>query len=146
MNEKKFKETALKHVPKKHRLKNAISAFISGGVIALVGQGLIDLYMTMLSMEQKTAATLMTVTIIFAASLLTGLGLYDKLAQKFGAGMFIPITGFANSLASSALEGKSEGPIFGVGSNMFKLAGSVLTYGIVSAAIFGAIRFLLFGA
>ena len=83
--------------------------------------------------------------LMLIAALMSGLGRYDGLAQKCGAGMFIPICGFANSLVSSALEGKSEGLVYGIGSGMFRLAGTVLTYGVVSAVIFGAIRYLLFG-
>ena len=85
------------------------------------------------------------VTIILITAITTGFGIYDKAAQYCGAGLFIPISGFANSLTSAAMEGKSEGPIYGIGSNMFKLAGSVLTYGIASAFFFGALRFILFG-
>ena len=85
----------------------------------------------------------MLVTIIFVSALLTGLGLFDKLAQIFGAGTFVPISGFSNSLTSAALESKAEGLIYGIGSNMFKLAGSVITYGIVSAYILGIIRYFI---
>ena len=88
---------------------------------------------------------MMSVRVMLIAALMSGLGRYDGLAQKCGAGMFIPICGFANSLASSALEGKSEGLVYGIGSGMFRMAGTVLTYGVVSAVIFGAIRYLLFG-
>ena len=82
----------------------------------------------------------MVMVIVFAAALLTGLGIYDKLAQICGAGLFIPISGFANSLTACAMEGRSEGPIYGIGSTMFKLAGSVLTYGIVAAYTLGIVR------
>ena len=83
----------------------------------------------------------MVITIILIAAILTGLCVYDKLGQKFGAGMFIPITGFANALTSCALEGKTEGLIYGIGTNMFKLAGSVLTYGISTAYLLGIVRY-----
>ena len=96
-------------------------------------------------MEEKSALSLVVVTIILATALATGFGVYDKLAQRCGAGLFIPISGFANALSAAALEGRSEGPIYGIGTNMFKLAGSVLTYGIASAFFFGALRFLMFG-
>lgn len=145
MNGKQLKDTAKKHVPKQNKLKHAVIAFVSGGSLAIIGQFLSMIYKDQLGMDEKSASTLMIVTIIFVTALLTGLGYYDKIAQKFGAGVFIPISGFANSLASCAMEGRSEGPIFGIGSNMFKLAGSVLTYGIVSACVFGALRFLFFG-
>jgi stage V sporulation protein AC len=85
----------------------------------------------------------MLVTIIFITALLTGFGIFDKISQNTGAGSFIPISGFANALTSSALESKSEGLIYGIGSNMFKLAGSVITYGIVSAYILGILRYFV---
>lgn len=146
MDKKQIKDTAKKHVPKHTKLRSTIVAFLCGGVFAIIGQVLLYVYMHMLKMDEKSALSLVIVTFIFVTSVLTGLGVYDKFAQFFGAGMFIPISGFANSLTASALECRSEGPIYGIGSNMFKLAGSVITYGIVSAFFFGAIRFLLFGA
>ena len=112
--------------------------------MGLIGQTLLQVYGT-LGFAKEAALSLMVVTVIFVTALLTGIGVYDTIAQKCGAGLFIPISGFANSLTSSAMEGRSEGPIYGIGSNMFKLAGSVITYGIVSAFLFGSIRFLMFG-
>lgn len=95
-------------------------------------------------MNLETSQTLMIMTMIGLAALLTGLGIFDKIGQICGAGTFIPITGFANAVVSSAMEGRSEGPIFGIGSNMFKLAGSVITYGITSAILVAFVRFWLF--
>ena len=89
------------------------------------------------------AGTLMILTYIFIASLFTALGFFDKWVTKFKCGLIIPITGFAHSMTSSALDYKKEGLIYGVGSNMFKLAGSVIIYGIVSAWFFGIIRYLI---
>ncbi len=146
MDKKQIKDTAKKHAPKHTKLRNVIVAFLCGGVLAIIGQVLLHVYMNMLSMNEKSALSLMIVTFIFVTAVATGLGIYDKFAQFFGAGLFIPISGFANSLTASALECRSEGPVYGIGSNMFKLAGSVITYGIVSAFVFGALRFLLFGA
>ena len=146
MNKKKFKDTAKKHVPKQHRLRNATIAFITGGIFAIVAQLIMEVYRMLLGIDEKSASTMAIVTIILISAIMTGLGIYDKAAQYTGAGMFVPISGFANSLTSCAMEGKSEGLIYGIGGNMFKLAGSVLTYGIASAFVFGFIRFLLFGA
>lgn len=145
MDQKRLQDTAKAHVPKTHKGKNAIVAFVSGGIIGLIGQGLCDIFMQLLDIDQKSALPMVIVTIILITAITTGFGIYDKAAQYCGAGLFIPISGFANSLTSAAMEGKSEGPIYGIGSNMFKLAGSVLTYGIVSAFFFGALRFILFG-
>ena len=103
------------------------------------------LLMEYFMIEASLASSYVIACIIIITSITTGLGWYDKLAQYCGAGLFIPISGFSNALTSSALEGKSEGLIYGIGSRMFALAGSVLTYGIVSAALFAFIRYLLFG-
>ena len=126
----------------KHKLKRAIFSFVGGGCVALLGQGIYDIFYYLLNQDSKTSITLMLVTIIFISALLTGIGIFDKLSQVIGAGSFIPISGFSNALTSSALESKSEGLIYGIGSNMFKLAGSVITYGIVSAYLLGLIRYL----
>lgn len=145
MDQKRLQDTAKAHVPKTHKGRNALIAFISGGVIGVVGQFLCDMYMQLMNIDQKTALPFVIVTIILVTAIATGFGIYDKAAQYCGAGLFIPISGFSNSLTASAMEGKSEGLIYGIGSNMFKLAGSVLTYGIASAFFFGALRYLLFG-
>lgn len=145
MNNKQLKDTAKKHVPKQQKGKHAIIAFVSGGIMGAIGQGLLYAYINMFGLDEKSAMPLVIVTVILVVALATGFGVYDTLAQKCGAGLFIPISGFANSLTSSALEGKSEGPIYGIGSNMFKLAGSVIVYGIVAAFVFGTLRYIMFG-
>lgn len=136
------KELKKKHEPRGTPIKNALCAFIGGGIISLIGQILLDYYVAILDLTSKEAITPMIITIIFITCVLTGLGWYDRIAKYLGAGIFIPITGFANSMCSSALESKSEGLIYGIGSNMFKLAGSVITYGIVSAYIVSIVRYL----
>ncbi len=145
MDKKRLQETAKAHVPKQHKGKNALIAFISGGLIGAIGQALCYLYMDIFALDEKNALPIVIVTIILLTAITTGFGIYDKAAQYCGAGLFIPISGFANSLTAAAMEGKSEGLIYGIGTNMFKLAGSVLTYGIASAFFFGALRFLMFG-
>ena len=140
MNEMKLKQVAARHVPKEHKFKNAVFAFIFGGSLAVVGQLCCE-WLLHQGFALEDASLIVILAVIFITAITTGFGIYDKLAQYVGAGLFIPISGFANSLASEALECKSEGLILGIGSNMFKLAGSVLTYGIVSALIFGAIRY-----
>lgn len=145
MDKKHLQDTAKKHAPAQKKGKNAFIAFVCGGIVGAIGQGLLMLYMNLFSMDQKEAMPIVIVTVILVTALATGFGVYDKLAQICGAGLFIPISGFANSLTSAALEGKSEGLIYGIGTNMFKLAGSVLTYGIAAAFFFGALRYILFG-
>lgn len=142
-NKQRFKDIVKKTEDEKDKLGRALVAFFSGGVVALIGQLFFDLYSKGFNINEKDSISLMLVTIIFITAVLTGFGLFDKIAQKTGAGTFIPISGFANALTSSALESKSEGLIYGIGSNMFKLAGSVITYGIVSAYILGILRYIV---
>ena len=140
MEDNTIQKSVLRRAPKKPKLKNVILSFVWGGCIGVIGQLVLEGFMKALnlSVQQATAPTQMV--FIITASLLTGFGVYDRIAQHAGAGLFIPITGFSNSLTSCALESKPEGLIYGIGSNMFKLAGSVLTYGIVAAYVLGIVR------
>jgi stage V sporulation protein AC len=138
-----YKNTAKSYQPKPNVVKNCLKAFVVGGLICVFGQALTDFYMHFFDFSQKDAANPTASTLILLASILTGLGVYDKLGQFAGAGSAVPITGFANAITSAALEYKSEGYVLGVGSNMFKLAGSVIVFGTVSAYIVGIIRYLL---
>ena len=141
----KYDKIADVHKAPENRIKNAFVAFLSGGVIGVLGEGLIEILCMQFHMARNDAATIMIVTFIFLASLFTALGFFDKLVTKFRCGLLIPITGFAHSITSAALDYKKEGPIYGIGSNMFKLAGSVIIYGIVSAWFFGMIRYIIGG-
>ncbi|HHX87857.1 MAG TPA: stage V sporulation protein AC [Firmicutes bacterium] len=137
-----FKEIVRKSSPKRPLLKNLIFAFLSGGTICLIGQAIQNLYTGFgFSNQEATSATVSTV--IFAGSLLTGLGVFDKIARFAGAGSAIPVTGFANSLTSAALEFKKEGLVAGLSSKMFILAGSVIVFGVVTAFVVGIIKALL---
>lgn len=129
--------------PKPKYLKNYIWAFIVGGIICVIGQGINDLYMQFAQLDKLTASSATSLTLIFIGSLLTGLGVYDLIGKRAGAGSIIPITGFANSIVSPAMEYKREGYIMGVGANLFKIAGPVLVYGIGSSIICGFIYYLL---
>ena len=142
-NRQRFNDIVKKTEDKKDKLGRTLIAFFSGGLVAIIGQCIFDIYTKVFFVNEKDSISLMLVTIVFVTALLTGLGLFDKISQKTGAGTFIPISGFSNALTSSALESKSEGLIYGIGSNMFKLAGSVITYGIVSAYILGILRYLV---
>lgn len=141
MNHKQYHEYSNQHHVKENPWEKVFIAFIFGGLLSIVGQLLFDVFLLYFSIDN--AKILVTLSFIFTAALLTGLGIYDKIAKIAGAGLFIPITGFSNSLTSSAIECKNEGLIFGIGSNMFKLAGSVITYGIVSAITLSAITYLV---
>lgn len=135
------KDIINQQVLKKNKFKNSLLSFIGGGLVGVGSQFFYELFLNYF--QENDSVTLTIMLVIFTTALATGLGFYDKLGQIFGAGLFVPISGFSNALTSSALESKSEGLIFGIGSNMFKLAGSVITYGIVAAIILNLFRYLL---
>ena len=112
-----------------------------GGFICFLGQWLFFLY-SYLGADERDAYTLVTVSLIFAAALLTSVGIFDRIAKFAGAGTLVPVTGFANSVVSPAIDTKSEGPVVGVGSKIFTVAGPVILFGILSGAIYGVIYFL----
>ena len=131
--------------PKEPKIKNIFIAFISGGLVGLLGQFLTEFYQNYLSIPNKDAVSLVIVTLIFIASFLTAIGVFDNLVCLFKCGLIIPITGFAHSMTSAAIEHKKEGLVTGIGNNIFKLSGTVIMYGVVSAFIFGTIRYVVFG-
>ena len=121
--------------------KNLLWAFVTGGLICTGGQALLNLFRGC-GLNENAAGTAVSVTIIFLAALFTGLGLFDKLAKHAGAGTLVPITGFANGVASAAIEYKKEGQVFGIGSKIFTIAGPVILYGVVTSWILGLIFWL----
>ncbi|MFZ3172652.1 MAG: stage V sporulation protein AC [Carboxydocellales bacterium] len=129
--------------PKPPIFKNVLFAFLVGGSVSIIGQALTYLYMYLLKLNPVEAGGPVAATIILMASLLTGFGVYDKLAKHAGAGLAVPVTGFANSMTSAALEFKREGLVLGVGSKMFSLAGSVIVFGVFSAMLVGLISALI---
>lgn len=133
------------NLPKEDRFKNLIIAFFIGGLIGLFGNFLVDFYSYKLGLSTSDAGVMMLTTLIFIACLLTALGFFDDFVKFGKMGVIIPITGFAHSVQSAALDYKNEGLIYGLGSNIFKLAGSVVLYGVVSATIVGIIRYFIFG-
>ena len=145
MEKKKYQELVNKHMPTETRSQNAFIAFVTGGIVGVIGQLLTEFYSSFFDISTKDASTFMLVTLIFVASLFTALGFFDKWVTFCKCGLIIPITGFAHSMTSAGIEYRKEGPIFGLGSNIFKLAGSVILYGIVSAWFFGMLRLLIMG-
>lgn len=144
--EKKLYDKLVKqHKPKEHRASNAVIAFIIGGMMGVIGELLIEFYSYYLNLSKNDASIFMIITLIFFASLFTALGFFDKWVKFARCGLIIPITGFAHSMTSAAIEYKKEGLVTGLGANMFKLAGTVILYGVVSAYIFGFIRLLIMG-
>ena len=122
-------------------LKNCLFASVSGGSVCLLGQAMKELF-TYLGAEEKTAYSLVAVTLVFAAGLCTGLGFYDKAARVCGAGLFVPITGFSNAVTSPAIEARCEGAVNGVGSEIFKIAGPVIVYGNIASVVYGVIYYI----
>lgn len=121
---------------------DCVKAFFAGGTICTLGQLLLSLYKTF-GMDKDMTSALVSVTLILIGVLLTGLNIYPKIAKHAGAGTIVPITGFANAVASQAIEAKTEGLVMGVGANMFKIAGPVIVYGVVSAFIAGVWYFIV---
>lgn len=140
-----YKEVLQNNPVKRPILKNALMAFIFGGLIGGIAEGLIQFYLNIIHCDENVSKSMMSMTIVFMTSFLTGIGVFDKIGQVAGAGTFLPITGFANSMTSASIEGKSEGVILGIMSNMFKLAGTVIVAGVVSAFISGTFIFILRG-
>jgi len=130
--------------PKRKIMKNAFQAFLIGGLFCFFAQLIIETLM-MFNLEKEMANNIGIAIMVFLGALLTGFGVYDKIGQYAGAGTIIPITGFANSMTSSALESKSEGLVLGILSNMFKLAGSVIAAGVISAFLVGTVIYLFRG-
>lgn len=143
MSKALYQEHAQKYQPKRNVLLNSIRAFWVGGTICLLGQILQNFYITFFDFTEKTASNPTVATLIFIAVLLTGLGVYDNIGQYAGAGSAVPVTGFANAIAAAAIEHRSEGYVLGVGGNMFKLAGSVIVFGVAAAFVAGIIKSLL---
>ena len=123
-------------------VKDCLLAFLFGGLVCSVGQLFIDLYMY-LGINEKDAFTYGSVTLILISVILTGIGVFDKISRFAGAGMLVPITGFANAVTSEAIDAKSEGYILGVGAKIFTIAGAVIVYGIFSGALYGLIYYII---
>jgi len=140
MTVKEYGKFAERITPGSSVLSKLFRAFVSGGLICTLGQAFSELY-TYSGMPKDEASALTSVTMIFLGGLLTALDIYDDLAKFAGAGTLIPITGFANSIVSPAIEFKSEGIVTGVGANMFKIAGPVLVYGISASVLCGLIYY-----
>ena len=141
LNNKDYQKFAKNKIPRPTYFRNSVSAFVVGGLICVVGQIILN-FLEKKGLNQNDASTGTTIILVFIGSLLTGLGVYDKIGKLAGAGAAIPITGFANSIVAPAMEFKREGFIFGVASKMFVIAGPVLVYGVGSSIIVGILSIL----
>ena len=145
MDNKKYLRLVKECTPKEPLLHNVLVAFLFGGLMGLIGNFLVDMYTYMFDISKNDGAILMIITLIFVSCLFTCLGFFDKWVNFARCGLIIPITGFAHAMMSAALEYRKEGFVTGLGTNMFKLAGSVIIFGICSAFIFGFIKFIIVG-
>lgn len=145
MNKERYKELTSKIVPEENKTKNGIIAFLTGGLIGFLGQVIVTILENNFNVAHKDATTIMIVILIFLASLSTAMGFFDNLVSKARAGLIVPITGFAHAMTSSMIDYKKEGLVTGIGSNAFKLTGSVILYGVLSAYVFGIVRYLFLG-
>ena len=147
MNREEYKKYAKKHAPSSPVIKNCVKAFLFGGSICVVSQGLRALYMLAFGIELMDASALASISLAVLSVVLTAFGVFDKIAKHAGAGTLVPITGFANAVASPAIDSKSEGFVLGVGAKIFTVAGPVLLYGTLAGVLYGLIYYLylLFG-
>ncbi len=141
--QKDYKNYSKKREPKRPVFKNCIKAFIIGGFICVFGQLIQTFFIKQFGFTEETAGSPTSATLIIISVLLTGFGVYDHIAQWAGAGTAVPITGFANTMASAAIEHKSEGYVLGVGGNMFKISGPVIVFGVFSAFIVAIVKLII---
>ena len=141
MEENKKKELIKRHTPHSTIPKNCVLAFLFGGFICTIGECLSYLF-AFLGADERTAATLVCITLIGTAAILTAIGCFDKIAKYAGAGTLVPVTGFSNAVVSEAMDAKSEGFVLGVGSKIFTVAGPVILFGIASGVLYGIIYYL----
>ena len=137
IDKKQYKKYAAAHAPKSPILRDCLRAFLVGGLICAMAQALSELYGKWLVKDD--AAALTSVTLVFLAVLLTALGIFDRIARFAGAGTLVPITGFANAVASPAIDSRAEGLVLGVGAKIFTVAGPVLLYGTLTGALYGIV-------
>ena len=142
MTNKQYEEYVKWKSPNSNTFKDCVFAFIIGGFICFLGQIIIDVLRAN-GLSKETTSTLTSVILIFIGALLTGLNLYDDIAKYAGAGTIVPITGFANSIVSSAMEFKSEGYVMGLGAKMFTIAGPVIVFGTISSVLCGLIYYFI---
>lgn len=141
MSNEKYDKLIKETNPKSPVLKNCVSAFFVGGLICLIGE-VIRTALLKHGLDDESAKSYVSLILIIITAILTGAGVFDKIAKFAGAGTIVPITGFANSVVSPAMEFKTEGKIMGTGANMFKIAGPVIVYGSSAAALYGLILYM----
>jgi stage V sporulation protein AC len=141
--QRNYQQLQQKHEIKRPVLKNCIKAFLVGGIICVIGQAISYFYIYFFDFTEQSVGNPTVATMVFLSMLLTGFGVYDRLGQFAGAGSAVPVTGFGNAVISACIEHRTEGFVLGVGGNMFKLAGSVVLFGVFSAFVVALIKTLL---
>ncbi len=139
-----YKKFADRFSPKTKSTRNLLGAFVIGGIICAFGQAVLNFYLA-LGLSTPDASSSCSITLIGISAVLTGLGVYDKIAKFAGGGTLVPITGFANAVVSPAMEFKSEGLVLGLGVKIFSIAGPVIVYGILASVLYGLVIFVLGG-
>ena len=142
ISNREYGELAKKRSPNSKMYKTLPKAFVIGGLICTLGEGLLNLY-GYLGLDETKAGAMTSMTLVFLSALLTGLEIYDRIAQHGGAGTLVPITGFANAVVSPAIDFKSEGFVLGLGAKMFVIAGPVIVYGITASVLYGLIYYVI---
>lgn len=140
---KSYQDITEKHSPKENIFMNAFISFITGGIMGIIGQLLIDGYSSWFDIPTKEATVCMLVTLIFFSCLFTSFGFFDKWVNFCKCGLIIPITGFAHATMSATLEFRKEGLVTGIGMNMLKLSGAVIIFGVVSSFVFSLLRMVV---
>lgn len=143
MNKKEYLNLVKKLTPKEDKIKNCLYAFLAGGTVGAIGETIRLILLKASTLDIESASMVVTLIAIFLSCLFTGLGFFDNLVSKYKCGLIIPTTGFAHSVMSASLDYKKDGLITGLGSNFFKLAGSVILYGILSSFVMGIIKVII---
>lgn len=142
MNKEEYKKYVEKRAKKSPILKDTCFAFLIGGSICVLGQLFMNLYLRF-NLEKQLASTLASLSIVLIAVILTCIGIFDNIARVAGAGIIVPISGFANAVSSQAIDSKSEGYVLGVGAKIFTIAGPVILYGTISGVLYGVIYYIV---
>lgn len=142
MSKKEYANLVKKHTPPTRQFKTLSMAFLIGGTICLIGEWIMEILQKS-GLDKESSSAWTSIILVFSSALLTGLGLYERIAKTAGAGTLVPITGFANGISSSAIEAQSEGFILGVGTKIFQIAGPVILYGSAASVVYGIIYYLI---
>ncbi|WP_312471266.1 stage V sporulation protein AC [Neobacillus sp.] len=143
LQQRNYQQLQQKHEIKRPIVKNCLKAFLVGGIICVIGQAISYFYIYFFNFTEQSVGNPTVATMVFLSMIFTGIGVYDRIGQFGGAGSAVPVTGFGNAVISAAIEHRTEGFVLGVGGNMFKLAGSVILFGVFSAFVVALVKTLL---